>query len=99
MVQDFYTDGTQYKFLGITNDGKVLTSRTYDIRDAADMKTVFNFIVTIMLTASMSSPNTSLEKGRGVQRFHRDVRVKVYNGDETGGWRFWERTMAACCRR
>lgn len=85
VVQGFYTDGTQYKFLGITNDGEVFTSRTYDIRDAADMKTVFNFIVTIMSTASMSSPNTSPEKGRGVQRFDRDVWVKVYNGEETGG--------------
>lgn len=82
VVQGFYTDGTQYKFLGITNDGEVSTSRTYDIRDGADMKTVFNFIVTIMVTASRSSPNTSPDKtGRGVQRFHKEVWVKVYNAE------------------
>lgn len=48
------------------------------------MKTVFNFIVTIMVTASRGSPNTSPDKGRGVQRFHMEVWEKVYNAEETG---------------
>lgn len=83
VVQGFYTDGTQYKFLRITDDGEVFTSRTYDIRDAADMKTVFNFIVTIMVTASCCSPNTPSEGGRGVTRFDKNVWVKMYNAEET----------------
>lgn len=89
VVQGFYTDGTQYKFLGITNDGEVFTSRTYDTRDPDDMKTVFNFIVTIMLTASRSTPNVSPEKGlqrqASLERFHKTVWVKVYNAEEKDG--------------
>lgn len=84
VVQGFFSDGTQYKFVGVSNEGEVYTSRTYDTWDKADMKTVFNFIVTVLDTATKSSPCTPpvKEGAREVAEFAEGVWVKVYN---TGG--------------
>lgn len=65
VVQGFFTDGARYTFLAITNEGVVQRSRPYEVNvnEPADVKTVFNFIVTQMETACRSTPTTSPLKG------------------------------------
>lgn len=76
VVQGSYPNGPQYEFAGITNDGELLTSRTYDIRDEADVKTAFDFIATIIVTRSWS-PLVELRRLKtaraACKMFHREV--------------------------
>ncbi|KAI9777920.1 MAG: hypothetical protein M1839_008455 [Geoglossum umbratile] len=61
-AQGFWTDGTHYTFMCIRNDGVVGQSEPYNIVKEGDLKTVFNFIVTMFETAVRSTPNVSPTK-------------------------------------
>ena len=82
MVQGFYSDGENYRFLCIRNDGTVMRSRPYDTFVKGHLKLVFNFLLSILTTAADSSPNTSpmksgLERDEKIKNLDRDVFVKV----------------------
>lgn len=70
VVQGFFTDGARYTFMAIKNDGEVHRSRPYEINldDQGDLKTVFNFIVTLLETACRSTPTASPVKGEKKQK-------------------------------
>ncbi|KAI9854112.1 MAG: hypothetical protein M1813_001555 [Trichoglossum hirsutum] len=90
MTQGFYSDGREYTFVCIRNDGSVMFSMTYNLLHRGKLKTVFNFLLSMLDTAAKSSPNTSPTK-RGpaqneeIHHFDRDIFVKVFkDGDDTG---------------
>jgi len=58
-VQGFFSDGENYGFMAINNEGMVVKSRYYNITDGNDLRTVFNWIVSLMVTSVKSSPSTS----------------------------------------
>ncbi|KAF8542562.1 hypothetical protein BDD12DRAFT_676264, partial [Trichophaea hybrida] len=58
-VQGFYSDGDRYSFLAITNNGEILESAIYDCALLKDhLNTVFNWIVSVLVTSVKSSPTT-----------------------------------------
>lgn len=84
VVQGFYTDGRQYTFMSIDNDGKVQSSCALAVMNAAGRKTIFNFIVQMLDTAMKSTPSASptrpLERrDRQVAHFDREVWGKAYH--------------------
>jgi len=90
MTQGFYSDGQEYTFVCIRNDGSVMFSMTYNLLHRGKLKTVFNFLLSMLDTAAKSSPHTSPTK-RGpaqndeIQNFDRDIFVKVFkDGDGAG---------------
>jgi len=78
-VQGFYSDGEQYVFARIREDGKVLKSKTYNIHlDEGDMSVIFNWIVRMLVGASKSPPSSSptkAAKGREEELANFDDRV------------------------
>jgi hypothetical protein len=61
-TQGFWTDGTHYTFMCIRSSGAVDQSVPYNIVKESDLKTVFNFIVTMFETAIRSTPIVSPTK-------------------------------------
>lgn len=59
VTQGFYTNGYLYRFMFINADGEIGDSLIYNIREQGNLKTVFNFIVTILETALKSSPTVT----------------------------------------
>jgi hypothetical protein len=59
-TQGFCSDGTNFRFVRLTPDGTVQRSKFFDID--YDLKTIFNFIITMMETAMESIPGTTLTK-------------------------------------
>ena len=55
IVQGFFTDGNMYRFMSISNDGEVMASDIYFVNRPKHMKTVFNFIMTILESALESA--------------------------------------------
>jgi len=84
MTQGFYSDGGVYRFLCIRNDGTVIKSLVYDVSTPSkQLKSVFNFLLGILVTAAESSPNTSptkpgQEQDERIENFDRDVFVEVF---------------------
>lgn len=62
VTQGFYTDGYLYRFMVIDADGEIGRSPIYEIQERRGLKTVFNFIVTILETALKSSPTVTPTK-------------------------------------
>ncbi len=58
-VQGFYSNGTMFRFMCIHNDGIVIKSNIYDLSWTGELKTVFNFLLGMLVTAAQSSPNTT----------------------------------------
>lgn len=84
VVQGFFTDGRQYTFMSIDNDGKVQSSCTLAVMNAAGRKTIFNFIVKMLDTAMKSTPSASPTKpdekrDRQVAHFDTEVWGKAYH--------------------
>jgi hypothetical protein len=84
-TQGFYSDGSRFAFICITADGEIERSRTYDIefQGELELKTVFNFIVTMMETAMKSTPNATPTKPgqlqeKEVNHFKDEVWSKVF---------------------
>jgi hypothetical protein len=82
-AQGFWTDGTQYTFMCITNSGVVEQSQRYSAMTDAGLKTVFNFIVTILEAAMVSTPNATPTKPgkqqeKEIQSYDSEVWQKVY---------------------
>jgi hypothetical protein len=90
MTQGFYSDGENYRFLCIRNDGTVMKSAPYDVSiHSRHLKSVFNFLLGMLITAAESSPNTSptkpgTEQDERIENFDRDVFVEVFEdiGDD-----------------
>lgn len=65
-VQGFFTDGERYTFMAIRNDGIVQRSHVFetDVNEsgAPQLKSIFNFIVTMLDTSSRSTPQASPTK-------------------------------------
>ena len=83
VIQGFYSDGLQYKFVCITANGTINRSRTFDISLADDLKMVFNFVITMMETAMKSTLNASPTKPcrqqeKEVDQFEGEVWLKVF---------------------
>ena len=84
MTQGFYSDGENYRFLCIRNNGTVMKSLPYDISiHKRQLKSVFNFLLCMLITAQESSPNTSPtklgpEQDERIENFDRDVFVEVF---------------------
>ena len=83
MTQGFFSDGESYRFICIRNDGTVMKSTNYDISLDGDLKSVFNFLLSMLITAAESSPNTSPtkpgpEQDEEIRNFDRDIFVKVF---------------------
>ncbi len=84
MTQGFYSDGEIYRFLCIRNNGTVMKSLVYDVSmGGKQLKSVFNFLLGILITAAESSPNTSPAiPGQGqderIENCDRDVFVEVF---------------------
>lgn len=84
VVQGFYTDGRQYTFMSIGNNGKVQSSCALAVMGTAGRKTIFNFIVKMLDTAMKSIPSASPTKpdekrDRQVAHFDTEVRGKAYH--------------------
>ena len=56
-VQGFCSDGFQYCFLSIDGAGAVYTSRVYDTGIAGELQTIYNWMVTMLETATRPGPN------------------------------------------
>jgi hypothetical protein len=83
ITQGFLSDRVRYTFMCIRNNGTVMMSRQYNLSFAADLKTVFNFLLSMLITVTESSPNTSptkpgLEQDEEIENFDRDVFVRVF---------------------
>jgi hypothetical protein len=83
MTQGFFSDGETYTFICIRNNGTVMKSRQYDLSLDGDLKSVFNFLLAMLITAAESSPHTSTtkpgpEQDEGIENFDRDIFVKVF---------------------
>lgn len=65
-VQGFFTDGERYTFMSIRNDGTVQRSHVFetDVYEpgTVQLKSIFNFIVTMLDTSSRSTPHASPTK-------------------------------------
>ena len=61
-VQGFFSDGTVYCFMAINNEGMIVSSKYYTIESGKELRTVFNWIVSLMATSVKSSPSTSPTK-------------------------------------
>ena len=84
MTQGFFSDGESYRFICIRNDGTVLKSTNYDISLDGDLKSVFNFLLSMLITAAESSPNTSPtkpgpEQDEKFENLDRDIFVNVFD--------------------
>jgi hypothetical protein len=90
MTQGFYSDGENYRFLCIRNDGTVMKSLPYDVSiRSRQLKSVFNFLLGMLITAAESSPNTSptkpgAEQDQRIENFDQEVFVEVFEdiGDD-----------------
>ena len=86
-TQGFFSDGENYRFMCICNNGTVMKSLSYDISlDPRQLKLVFNFLLSMLITAAESSPNTSptkpgLEQDEEIENFNRNVFVEVVEED------------------
>lgn len=83
VTQGFYSDGSRFAFICITADGTIERSLIFDIEYEKGLKTVFNFIVTMMDTAMKSTPNATPTKPgplreKEVNHFQDEVWLKVY---------------------
>jgi hypothetical protein len=83
MTQGLYSDGENYRFLCIRNDGTVMRSDYFDISLRGRLKSVFNFLLGMLITAAESSPNTSPTKqgeqqDKRIENFDREVFVEVF---------------------
>jgi len=83
MTQGFFSDGEVYRFICICNNGTVMKSRHYDIPLNRHLKSVFNFLLSMLITAAESSPNTSPtkpgpEQDEKIENFDRDIFVSVF---------------------
>jgi hypothetical protein len=84
MAQGFYSDGENYRFLCIRNNGTVMRSALYEIAfNKGDLKSVFNFLLSILITAAESLPNTSptkpgTEQDEKIEIFDKDLFVDVF---------------------
>ena len=89
MTQGFYSDGENYRFLCIRNNGTVMKSMPYDVSmHERHLKSVFNFLLGMLVTAAESSPNTSPtnpgpEQDERNENFDQDVFVEVF--EDIGG--------------
>lgn len=86
VVQGFYTDGRQYTFMSIGNDGVVHSSSALAVMNDAGRKTIFNFIVRMLDTAMKSTPSASPTKpvekrDRQVAQFETEVWGRAYHRD------------------
>jgi hypothetical protein len=77
MTQGFYSDGENYRFICIRNDGTVMRSQSYDTSFKRNLKSPFNFLLGMLTTAANSSPNTSPMKP-GTER---DTKIKNLDWD------------------
>jgi hypothetical protein len=87
MTQGFFSDGEKYSFMCIRNNGTVMKSRQYDLFLDGDLKSVFNFLLGMLITAAESSPNTSptklgAERDEEIENFDRDIFVKVFEDED-----------------
>jgi hypothetical protein len=83
VTQGFYSDGSRFAFICITADGTIELSSIFDIKLEKGLKAVFNFIVTMMVTAMKSTPNATPTKPgplreKEVNRFQDEVWLKVF---------------------
>jgi hypothetical protein len=83
MTQGFFSDGVKYTFMCIHNNGTVMKSTQYDLSFNRHLKSVFNFLLSILITAAESSLNTSPtklgpEQDKEIENFDRDIFVKVF---------------------
>ena len=82
-TQGFYSDGTRFCFLCITQEGMFRNSRIFDIEKRGDLKVVFSFIINMMETAMKMTPTVTPTKP-GPQRdleigsYHDEVWTKIY---------------------
>ena len=81
-TQGFYSDGTRFCFLCITEEGMFKSSRIFDI-ERGDLKAVFSYIINMMETAMKMTPTVTPTKP-GPQRdleiesYHDEVWTKIY---------------------
>lgn len=69
VVQGFVTDGREYQFMSISNDGLVRMSERLRIMHEANRKSIYNWIITMMDTAIRGTPSASPTK-HGMLRDH-----------------------------
>lgn len=86
VVQGFYTDGRQYTFMSIGNDGGVHSSSALAVMNDARRKTIFNSIVRMLDTAMKSTPSASPTKpaekwDRQLAQFETEVWGRAYHRD------------------
>jgi hypothetical protein len=85
--QGFFTDGNMYRFMGISNDGEVMASDIYFIERPEHMKTVFNFIVTILEYALKSTPTVTptkpgLQRDTEIAHYEKLIWADAYGGEQ-----------------
>ena len=83
ITQGFYSDGLRFAFVHITEDGIVELSGTFDVRLPGGLKYIFSFIVSMMETATKSTPTTTptkpgLQRAREVSDIQDEVWTKIY---------------------
>lgn len=87
MAQGFFSDGEKYGFLCIRNNGTVMQSSLYDTKHRKFLKSVFNFLLSMLNTAAESSLHTSPtkpgpEQDARIENFDQEVFVEVF--EDTG---------------
>jgi len=70
----------------IRNNGIIMKSRTYDLGWKGDLRSVYNFLLGMLITAAESSPNTSPTKpgpkqDEEIRNFDRDIFVRVFEDE------------------
>lgn len=83
-TQGFYSDGTRFGFLCITEEGVVRLSRIFDIGKRGELKMVFSFIVNIIETAMKMTPTVTPTKpgpqrDLEIENYHDEVWTKIYS--------------------
>lgn len=84
VVQGFVTDGREYQFISINNDGLVRMSERLRIMHEGNRKTIYNWIITMMDTAIRGTPSASPTKqavlrDQEINQFDSTVWRRSYN--------------------
>lgn len=86
-IQGFTTDGTNYQFFCLLQDGTIKRSRAYDVREPSDLKLAFSWVVAQLRTTAYASPSTSpvktekeKEKVKIATNFEKKVLASVFDG-------------------
>lgn len=83
ITQGFYSDGSRFAFVYLTEDGTVKQSPTFDLGIEGGLDMVFSFIVAMLETALKSTPTaiptkTGKQQDKEIKDFRNELWSKYY---------------------